>query len=120
MSMASYPLRTLDEARMWVEPLIPTTLLGFALSGMSREMWKLYPFDVYGPQHGGWGSDYNLSYRLGQDGIPIVAPRVAEIRHLKEQVNHLDKEFDKRILVGEITPCVSWHSYRPRVGALNG
>jgi hypothetical protein len=58
---------------------------------------------VYGGQ-----MDYDLSYRLGVDGVPIVAPPDGFCRHLKEIANMPDKNPEKRLLVGERPPAVTW------------
>jgi hypothetical protein len=84
---------------------ITTTFAGLVLTGMSREMWLRYPLavTVYGGQ-----MDYDLSYRLGVDGVPIVAPPDAFCHHLKERANLPDQNPEKRLLIGERPPSITW------------
>lgn len=73
----------------WAEVLsspiswIGTYFAGMCLTGMSREMWQRFPFDCYPLGHFG-GSDYHLSWRLQEAGIPIVAARDGFVLHLKK------------------------------------
>jgi hypothetical protein len=52
--------------------------------------------------------DYDLCYRLAQTGIPIVAPVGAYVHHVKERWCHMDRNPEKRLLVGKRPPKVSW------------
>ena len=80
-------------------PLIRTGFVGMALTGMTREIWERFPFDVspIGAQ-----CDYSLSYRLTQAGIQMAAHRDGCIEHVKEKWNEPDREPRKRLLIGEI------------------
>jgi hypothetical protein len=69
--------------------------MGWALSGMRRDIWKLIPFYPIMRRHAragaghadGWGSDYYASYRLGRYAIPIMTCAKAEIIHLGSMQN---------------------------------
>lgn len=87
-----------DPVRSW--------FAGYALTGMSRELWQRYPFQVLHPQSGGSCSDFVLSWRLQHDNVPIVAPKAGFYRHVKERWNVPDKGPGKRLLVGEVEPGV--------------
>lgn len=102
----SYDLMDLGEVAAHPEEAIPISTVGFSLTGMSRELWRQFPFLTYGGARG-WGSDYSLSYRLQEAGIVPVAAREAFFYHVKERVNVLDREPRKRLLVGEIDAGVT-------------
>lgn len=88
----------------WPDEAVPTHLMGMALTGMTREMWLRFPYGCYGIGAGGWASDFNLSVRLRDAGIPMVAARGGYVEHVKERVGHLDADPVKRLLIGEINP----------------
>lgn len=62
---------------------------GFALTFMSKDMWLQYPFECVGDP--GYQSDYRLSVRLQQDGVPIWAPAGSFMEHLRrgQSTQHL-------------------------------
>jgi GT2 family glycosyltransferase len=63
---------------------------GFAMTFMSRDMWLKYPFDCIDTP--GYQSDYRLSVRLQQDGVPIWAVPGAFMQHWRggdESTRHL-------------------------------
>lgn len=93
---------TLAEAQSWPGEVIPTSFVGFALTGMSVEMWARYPYRTTG---GGWGADQTLCERLADDGVPVVAHRSAFVWHVKETWSRMDAEPRKRLLVG-VEPAV--------------
>lgn len=101
--MADYDLYHLSEVLGHPDELVPTFFAGFALTGMSRDMWLKYPYRT-----DGLPSDFNLARRLQADGVPIVAPKQAFMWHEKELVNHPDTEHRKRLLIGEVEPAVNW------------
>lgn len=82
---------------------------GACLTCMPTSLWERYPFQVLGgPGHPGYSSDWCLSTRLQRDGVPIVAPKGAFIRHVKEEWNQRDKSPEKRLLIGERPANVRW------------
>ena len=57
---------------------------GWSLTGMSRKMWLRYPFSLeseIGNQKV-FGSDYSVSRRMNDDGVPMWCIRDAHIGHL--------------------------------------
>jgi hypothetical protein len=81
-----------------------TYLAGMALTVMTRQLWRRFPFQTYGPADGpGWASDYHLSRRLYQAGIPIRVPPAGLIDHVKEQWNRPDTSPAKRLVLGART-----------------
>lgn len=96
---------------------VPTGFAGMALTAMPREMWMRYPYRVYGEHARGFSSDFNLSRRLRDTNVPVVAARDGEIEHVKERWNALDKAPEKRLLIGEIEPEVRLDRARERHGA---
>jgi len=100
--MEDYDLYHVSDVWGWPDELVPTYFAGFALTGMSREMWQKYPYTSIGNP-----SDYSLCVRLQKDGVPIVAPKQACMWHAKEVINQEDQEARKRVLVGQIEPVVT-------------
>lgn len=104
--------RTIGSYQWWTQQhvdqhdgdLLPTTFAGFALTGMTRQLWEQYPFQCEG--NPGAASDWCLSLRLQTDGVPIVAPRAARVHHVKTRWNEMDSHPSKRLLIGEIPPRV--------------
>lgn len=91
------------------EPLFPTGFAGLALTGMSREMWERFPMACYGPDSVGWASDFHLSVRLRDAGIPVTAVRDGFVQHLKQRWQHHDTLHEHRLLIrGEIPRSVTW------------
>ncbi len=72
----------------WTEVLahpsssVPTFFTGMCLTAMSRRMWQTYPFDCYGDM--GAASDFHLSLRLQDAGVPIVAAKAGFCFHVKD------------------------------------
>ena len=79
---------------------IPTGFVGFALTGMPREMWDEFPFAVFGGSPG-YSSDFSLSVRLRDARVPMFAARDGYVEHVKEEWNRLDTEPRKRLLLDE-------------------
>jgi hypothetical protein len=103
---SSYQFLTRTQVEQHPHPTIPTTFAGLALTAMRRDLWTRYPLQVE-PSTGGQ-MDYDLSYRLAQDRIPLVAAVGAYVHHVKERWCHMDRNQHKRLLVGERTPRVRW------------
>lgn len=100
-----YDWYTKPEAGFYPEPLIPTHFAGSALTGMPRAMWRRFPFRclTHDGEPRGYSSDWHLSIRLGDAGVPIVAPRGALIFHDKASWRtQATSDPQKRLLVGEI------------------
>lgn len=102
-SYDSFTLAEVAAARM---PQVRSWFAGFALTGMSRELWQRYPFKVLHEASGGSCSDYSLSWRLQEDDVPIMAPKAGFVRHVKERWNVADSRPEKRLLIGEVDPVV--------------
>lgn len=102
----SYHFMSRTQVEQNTEPTIPTTFAGLALTCMTRDLWLQHPLHVE-PSTGGQ-MDYNLSYRLAQTGIPIAAAVGAYVHHVKERWSHGDRNPEKRLLVGQRGPKVSW------------
>lgn len=71
-----------------VKGLVRTSFAGMCLTGMSRELWERFPFDCYSTP--GFASDYHLSYRLQQAGVPVVSHEDARCEHVKAVWNVRD------------------------------
>ena len=96
----AYDFYTLGEVWSYPDEAVPTTVVGFALTGMSYELWQRFPFQAH------QGSDWSLSRRLTDAGIPMVAAREGFVWHVKEQWDppRLDVDPRKRLYVGEEPP----------------
>lgn len=65
---------------------IRTYFTGMALTTMPVELWQMFPFQCYRSVYSenGYASDYFLSKRLQDAGIPIYTHKDAEVFHEKE------------------------------------
>lgn len=101
---------TLDGPSLEPIPVVVRSwFAGACLTCMPTYLWERYPFQVLGgPGHPGYSSDWCLSTRLQRDGVPIVAPKGAFIRHAKEEWNQRDRAPEKRLLIGERPANVRW------------
>ena len=100
-SAGAYDFYSLDEVQAWPEPLVPTGFVGFALTCMSREMWREFPFGAFGAASQAWSSDFHLSMRLRDAGVPMVAAREGLVGHLKKRWNTVDNTPGRELLVGK-------------------
>lgn len=84
-------------------PTLPTGFVGFALTGMSRELWQRFPFQARGVGSTACCSDFDLSVRLRDAGIPMVAVTGGYVEHVKIRWGERDcgKDPRKRLLIGE-------------------
>lgn len=84
-------------------PTIATGFVGFALTGMSRELWERFPFRARGVGPTACCSDFDLSVRLRDAGIPMVAATGGYVEHVKITWGERDcgKDPRKRLLIGE-------------------
>lgn len=111
--VGAYDWYSHEEASTWPDEVIPTGFAGFALTAMSRDMWERFPFDAFGGASSSWASDFHLSARLRDAGVPIVAARAGYIEHVKEVWNRLDRDPAKRLLVGTMPARVRIESGSP-------
>lgn len=79
----AYEFRHFGEVVASPDPVVRTWFAGMSLTGMSAEMWRAFPFDCY--ETPGYGSDFSLSWRLQQAGVPIVAARDAFLYHWRHR-----------------------------------
>lgn len=86
-SVQSYDFMRCDD----VKGLVSTSFAGMCLTGMSRELWQRFPFMAYGVP--GFASDYHLSYRLQEAGVPIVSHEDARCGHVKAVWNKRDRRW---------------------------
>lgn len=83
-------------------PIFRSYFTGMALTCMSRDLWLRFPFASYGDGLG-YASDYSLSWRLQEAGVPVIAVRDGYVEHIKEHWNVPDLRPECRVLVGEMT-----------------
>jgi len=82
----SYRFYDIDDVRKQPESF-ETWLMGHCLSGMTRSLWRRFPFRSYPREQSpttpsGYGSDYNVSMRLQRAGVDMRALRDARCIHL--------------------------------------
>lgn len=104
---ASYDFLHWSKVALNPEPVMRTWFAGMCLTGMSKEMWQRFPFQVLGSEQG-WASDYSLCTRLQAENVPITAVRDAGVLHVRQQWDIPDSDPRKRLLVGEIEPTVTF------------
>lgn len=100
-SPGAYRFRTFRQVAGYELPVVPTGFVGFALTCMPRDLWRQFPFGAFGGPSQSWASDFHLSRRLRDAGVPMVAARDGYCEHLKERWLELDRDPRKRLLVGE-------------------
>lgn len=76
-----------DYSELPADTNIRTYFTGMALTTMPIELWKMFPFQCYRVAHSpnGYASDYHLSKRLQDAGIPIYTHKDTEVIHEKER-----------------------------------
>lgn len=80
----AYPFFTVRDVLEHPDAAIPTHFMGFALTGMTRELWKRFPYGAYTEiRRTGYSSDFHLCVRLRDAGVPMVAARDGYVEHLK-------------------------------------
>ena len=103
-----------DEVMGWTDEVVPTHFMGMGLTAMPVEMWLAFPYDVFTDDGRGYSSDFHLSSRLRDAGVPMVAARSGYIDHLKERWMKADTAPHMRLLLGEVTPGVFIETARDR------
>lgn len=96
----AYDFYRLEDVLAWPREVVPTGFVGFAVTCMSREMWRRFPFGVYGHEGESWSSDFHLSRRLRDAGVPMVAAREGFVVHVKHEWNARDNTPGRELLIG--------------------
>lgn len=105
-----YHLMFREAVRSYPDEIVPTHFMGMSLTGMTREMWQRFPYGCFTDRRPhGQSSDFHLSMRLRDAGVPMVAARSGEVQHLKEM--KMQGTFYGPVrhpwLVGEVEPSLS-------------
>lgn len=89
-------------------PTRQTWFTGMSLTAMSAAMWKTFPFGCFtdSPDDKGYASDFHLSRRLQDAGVPITVVREAFAYHWRYEQRHTNDPRDDRVLVGSIEPKI--------------
>ncbi len=84
------------------DPTIPTWFAGMSVTGMSGEMWRRFPFGCYqdAGSPNGYASDFHLSLRLQDAGVPIVCAREGFAYHWRHEWRHTNHPADATPLDG--------------------
>lgn len=107
-TVGAYTFRQLRDVVSWPEPLVPTWFTGMSITGMTLEMWRRFPFGCFCDEGSplGYASDFHLSRRLQDAGVPIVAVREAFAYHWRNEWQHTNHPDDDPVLVGQVIPGV--------------
>lgn len=109
---AAYRFYTYAQICQEERQVIPTHFMGLALTGMPREGWERFPHRAYTNRRSrGYSSDFNLSRRLRDARVPMVAAKAGYVEHLK--VVGRRKPPTHRLLVGEMDREVRIEERRP-------
>jgi hypothetical protein len=76
-----------------------TFFTGFVATTCTIEMWRRYPYELYGE---GWAADYSMSRRLHADGVRIDCLRDAFCLHLKENRGAPTMRPERKLLIGKM------------------
>ena len=87
-------------------PVRRSWFTGMSLTTMTAEMWARFPFGCFtsGPDCKGYASDFHLSRRLAEAGIPIVLARDAFCYHWRHVRENTNDPRDDKLLVGAVKP----------------
>lgn len=99
-SAGAYDFYDFDAVAGWPRHEVPTGFVGFAVTVMPREVWARFPFGVFAPEGGGHASDFHLSRRLRDAGVPMVAARDGYVEHVKSEWNRRDDYPGRELLIG--------------------
>lgn len=104
----SYIWYSQEEIDNWpdTEP-VTTYFAGMSLTCMSRNMWRKFPWDCFGPPLG-WAADYHLALRLRDAGVSIFAPKDGFVYHTKPDWLIHKAPPGREILVGKRIPTIKW------------
>lgn len=87
-SLKALPYATVEDVYHHKEEEFRTYLNGFCITSMTRDLWKQFPFKCYPSVvkgiNIGRSSDYHLSWRLQDAGIPMMTGKASLCWHLKE------------------------------------
>jgi len=107
----TYDWMTYDEVFASDNEIFVTFHPSMAMTGMSHSTWEWYPWRCFGKNGKyGWAADLDLSIRLHQDGIPIVAPRGGFMYHTKPDWKLVDAQMyhRRRLYVDEEPAELVW------------
>lgn len=102
-SRDAYRFATLDEAHN-IKNTQRTYFHAQTFATMRRYQWLTYPFGSYN----GCASDLHQCVRLQLDDVPIYTSADAYVHHVKEIRDQLDTAPEKRLLIGEREPKLTW------------
>lgn len=105
-----YSLMVRSTVTSYPDEVIPTHFMGMSLTGLTRDLWQRFPYGCYTERRPrGQSSDFHLSHRLRDAGVPMVAARSGEVAHLKE-MRMQGKRFgpvEHPWLVGNVEPSLT-------------
>ena len=98
----AYDFRHFRDVVSWPTPELPTWFTGMSLTGMSREMWRRFPFQCFVDDESplGYASDFHLSKRLQDAEVPIRAAREGFAYHWRHEWRHTNHPGDAKPKVG--------------------
>lgn len=98
----AYDFRHFREVVSHPSPWIETWFGGMSLTGMSREMWQRFPFGAFVDEGSplGYASDFNLSKRLQDAEVPILAAREGFAYHWRHEWRSTNHPQDAKPKIG--------------------
>lgn len=81
-----------------------TYFTGMCLTTMRLSVWEQFPFDPFDTP--GYASDYNLSWMLQAEEIPVTAVKDGFVKHLKKTWNEVDRTKGREFVPTE--PRIVW------------
>lgn len=105
-----YSLMNRADVKGHPDEIVPTHFMGMSLTGLTRDMWLRFPYGCFTDRRPrGQSSDFHLSARLRDAGVPMVAARSGEVQHLKEMAiqGSYFGPVQHPWLVGNVTPSLT-------------
>ena len=107
----AYVFRQYSECVSHPDPVIPTWFTGMTMTGMSKHMWYRFPFDCFSDP--GYASDFHISTRLQEAGVPIVAAREGFAYHWRHNRIWGDERDGTCTLLGQRSVTIEYPKRQP-------
>lgn len=112
-TVGAYTFPTVADMEAAAGDRFRTWFAGHCLTFMWRDDWHRFPWMVFGDPPG-CASDFMLSWRLQEAGVPIYAHSAAYVEHVKRNFNALDDTPGRELLIGREPAGVKWEHNHPK------